>query len=163
MALDYFRARLGISMDDEVELLHGDFDPSSTGQAAPEGSLFQRQSTGNAALYLKTGATDTDWTILSADDENGYQNTYMGKPSAGAVTPLYTDENYITDGDSLTTAVDKLDQQIGTPITTGNYIAAGTTNENLIALDDQVKVNADAIQALTTSPMQILHWLSCPM
>jgi hypothetical protein len=34
---------------------------------------------------------------------------FVGKPTAGAVLPLYTDERVVSDSDSLNTAVDKLD------------------------------------------------------
>lgn len=52
-------------------------------------------------------ALDSEANTRSTDD--GTIATYIGSPSVATTAPDYTAENYITDGDSLTTAIDKLD------------------------------------------------------
>ncbi len=52
-------------------------------------------------------------SIAGIVSEAAFHRLYTGKPSIGAVLPLYTEENQIADGDTLTLATDKLDIKIG--------------------------------------------------
>ncbi len=54
--------------DGEADLLFGLSDPSVTGKAAPEGSLYLRS---NGVSYKKTGAGDYDWEKASAAEGAG--------------------------------------------------------------------------------------------
>lgn len=51
----------GLSLNDVVGVFHSANDPTSSGEAAPVGSLLLR-TTGQ--LYLKTGASDTQWSLI---------------------------------------------------------------------------------------------------
>lgn len=55
----------GLSFDDVVGIVSGTDDPSSTGQAAPIGSLYIRAD-GSGVLYIKTNTGDTDWSAVGA-------------------------------------------------------------------------------------------------
>lgn len=53
-----FNVEEGLSLKDEVIIVSGPHDPSSTGEIAPIGSLFLRTT---GALFLKTGAANNQW------------------------------------------------------------------------------------------------------
>lgn len=87
-------------------------------------------------------------TDQASADELGFIRTYIGKPTAGSVTPLYTAENFITDGDDLTLAVDQLDIELGANVTNGEFIlAANKINGNIQSLDSAL---ADVNKVTTT-------------
>lgn len=157
MALDFLRARLGISIDDEVRIVHGTSDPSqSPGQSAERGSLYMQDTGSSGQLWIKSGDLDTDWSVVGTDAENGYQNLFVGKPSYGAVLPTYASNNYVTGATSMVDAISDLDAAIG-PTVSGHYVqqyaggSTGTVTNNLSRLDSQVYTNTQAIQAITTN------------
>ena len=47
----------------------------------------------------------------TASNEDGFQNTYVGKPGTGSQTTSYTSQTVVTNGDSLTVAIGKLDAE----------------------------------------------------
>lgn len=155
MALDLLRTRLGLSIDDAVSIVHGSADPTvAPGYSAPEGSLYLQDNGAGSGLWLKNGAADTAWLVLSTDSENSYQNTFMGKTVVGSTLPDYTSTNYIKDNDNLAVAASELDAGIGAPIAAPLHYVGGapnTVNSNIAALDTQVFANTEAIAALTTS------------
>jgi len=65
-----------------VEFFTGQKNPSSAGQAAPLGSLFQRRdSLGTTGqLYIKTGTLDTDWGLVATSGTGSItlQEAYEG-------------------------------------------------------------------------------------
>ena len=78
-----FNAEGGISLDDLVGIFTGTIDPSVTGETAPIGSIFVRQT---GQLYQKVGPLSTDWNrftqglgegvkITAQDSTSGYLNT----------------------------------------------------------------------------------------
>ena len=80
-----FNAEGGISLDDLVGIFTGTIDPTVTGEAAPLGSIFVRQT---GQLYQKVGPLDTDWNrftqglgegvkITALDSTSGYLNTKL--------------------------------------------------------------------------------------
>ncbi len=69
-------------------------------------------------------------------DELGFQRSFIGKLGEGSETPAYTSENIVVNGDTLTTAVGKLDAEIGGSVTPASHTQAGqTVNQNIEALD----------------------------
>lgn len=91
-----FAAEGGISLDDLVGIFTGTIDPSVTGETAPLGSIFVRQS---GQLYQKVGALDTDWNrftqglgegikITASDTTSGYLNQKLVVSSALTKTIL---------------------------------------------------------------------------
>lgn len=77
------------------------------------------ESTGDTLYVIRGTQGGQTWTYNAADtwvfansttlDELGYIRTFIGKGASGSVTPTYTEDNYIVDGDSLAVAIDKLD------------------------------------------------------
>lgn len=74
-------------------------------------TLYVIRGTQGGHTYTFNG---TAWvrTNSSTLDELGYIRTFIGKGSLGSITPTYTEENYITTGDSLAVAIDLLDQAL---------------------------------------------------
>ena len=142
-----FRAGKGLGIDGGPEIIEGSVDPSAVSTPATIGSLYLRS---NGTVYRKSGAGDTDWTLLGDDagsSEDGYQNTFMGKTGLGSETPSYTDENNISDGDSLETAIDKLDDAAGDrQYTEDNYV---TDSEDLTSSIDASLMSEDASMKLS--------------
>lgn len=91
----------------------------ATGTFSEDGNAETQGDT----LYVISGTHGGQtWTYNSADtwvfansttlDELGYIRTFIGKGASGSVTPVYTEDNYIADGDSLAVAIDKIDQAL---------------------------------------------------
>jgi len=145
-----FKIGEGLILENDVEVLDGVDDPTSGGGVeAPIGSLYLRT---NGSTYHKTGAGNTDWTLIvdssGASLEDGYQNTFMGKDSTGNVLPSYSSTHHIANDDSLETAAGKLDAEIGADPAansrTNNPIVAGEdVNDNIEALDDAIGADSD--------------------
>lgn len=95
-----------------------------TNQETAGDNVFVTAGTSAGKTFNYNG---TAWVLSNQSnlDEEGYIRSYTGKPSAGNVLPDYSSVYYIIDGDSLTTAIGKLDAQ--------------------------AKVNADAIAAEVTA------------
>lgn len=85
-----FNAEGGISLDDLVGIFTGTIDPSVSGEVAPLGSIFVRQS---GQLYQKVGPQSTDWIrftqglgegvkISATDTTSGYLNSKLLVSSA---------------------------------------------------------------------------------
>ncbi len=62
MALDYFRILKGLQLDENTVIVTDSYDPSVTGYAAAEGSLFLQDAGATGALWLKTGPGNFDWS-----------------------------------------------------------------------------------------------------
>lgn len=134
-------------------------------------TLYIIQGTNGGHTYTYNG---TAWvrTNSSTLDELGYIRTFIGKGSVGSITPTYTEQNYITTGDSLALAIDLIDQALkvaedkvdaaigavglqadgtlaGTAFDGTNYLAGQTTILNaLLALDTAVaNSEGDVVQA----------------
>jgi hypothetical protein len=80
------------------------------------------------------GHNGTSWIFVkqSSLDEEGFIRTFIGKTGAGSETPSYTNENFITDGDSLETAVSNLDGQAKT-----NADNIGTNDTDITNLQNE--------------------------
>lgn len=80
------------------------------------------ESKGDTLYVIRGTQGGQTWTYNTANtwvfansttlDELGYIRTFIGKGASGSVTPVYTEDNYIADGDSLAVAVDKIDQAL---------------------------------------------------
>jgi hypothetical protein len=145
-------------------------------------------SAGKSFFYNGTIWVQTNQSSL---DEEGFIRAFVGKSAAGNVLPTYSSQNYIANGDSLQTAVGKLDTRAKTnadniateigdranadsaiqgelnttqtgaglnangtysPDAGADYISTATSLKNADSLlDDQIKVNTDAISAVTST------------
>ncbi len=163
MAVGLFRIGKGLSIDNVINVIYGTADPTSSGVAAPVGSLYCKSDSGN--IYHKTGSGNTDWKLLldssGSSTEDVYQNNFAGKSGTGNIMPNYTEANHILDNDSLFTAIDKIDMYFGANPTantrTKNPIVAGNdVNANIEALDDVVGADADlSIVTRTKGPLSL--------
>jgi cytochrome c556 len=150
MAESFYEFGSGIALfDGDLEIHYGTLDPSASGVAAPEASLYLRSVGGDAEIYQKTGGTDTDWSLQGGDvsAEIGYIRSFIGK-AAGDDDPDYSSENVIADADSLETALGKIDTKIGADPSansrTNNPISpSGALQENIEALDDAIGSDSD--------------------
>lgn len=71
-----------LTLNDGTMFIVGDYDPTSTGTDAPQGSVFLRRGSANA-VYQKIGPAATDWSKL-----------YGSTPaSGGAVAIPFTDKD----------------------------------------------------------------------
>lgn len=75
----------------------------------------------------------TGWVLANQStlDELGYIRSFVGKAAAGNTLPQYSSTNYVANGDSLQTAVGKLDTQ-------------AKTNADDIAAEETARTNADS-------------------
>jgi len=98
-----------------------------------------RISTAETTLTNHSGRLSTnEGNITNLQTEDGYINAFIGK-AAGNDSPLYSSATQIIQGDSLETAIGKLDSSIGVDVTTGTILLAGNTvNQNLTALESYV-------------------------
>lgn len=87
----------------------------------------------------------TNWVWINSADatEDGYIRTFIGKSGAGNEVPGYSSTNIITNGDSLETAIGKLDAEDGYQNTfigkvAGVDLPAYTTN-NFVANNDSLE------------------------
>lgn len=133
------------------------------------GSWWIDYTTGDA--YRKIADTNNsidDWVEAGSGEELDYIRAFIGKLTEGNVLPHYTEENFITSGDSLRVAVDTLDIELfdiyeavgllstegsgdlGNYYTESNYISGITVVEDLDLLDLELKDAWDAISAIQT-------------
>lgn len=147
MASSNLRAQ-GFNVNNYAHIIGGTADPT-TGVAAPEGSLYLRYVDGAGTVWQKTGSANTAWSVISTGiNDDTYQNAFIGKTGAGSETPTYASTNVVTNGESLQSAVGALDSEIGSAVTSSNYVSDQAVNRNIDALDAQVKANADAVAAV---------------
>ena len=105
-----------------------------SGGAGPNIYLYDKASgtfvedvnneTAGDTLYVISGTSagkrfnfnGTDWVLTNQTnlDEEGFIRSFVGKASEGNALPSYSAQNYVTNGDSLQTAVGKLDAQAKT-------------------------------------------------
>jgi flagellin-like hook-associated protein FlgL len=110
-------------------------------------------ATAGDTLYVSGGThgghrhtyNGTIWvqTDQASSDELGYLRTFVGKVASGTETPDYTSVNYILDGDSLVTAMSKLDAQIK-----ANADAASANGSAITSLQSTVSTNGSAISSI---------------
>lgn len=107
----------------------GTFSEDTNNESAGD-NVYVAEGTSAGKTFNYNG---TAWVLANQSnlDEEGYIRSYVGKSSAGNTLPNYSSENYITDGDSLTTAVGKLDTQ-------------AKTNADNIAAEITARTNADS-------------------
>jgi hypothetical protein len=105
-------------------------------EETPGDTVYVEQGTsgGRTLTYNYSG----QWVLTnqSSLDEEGYIRAFIGKTAAGNSMPAYQYNRYIVDGDSIVTAIDKIDNKvyaIENPALTGTYF-----------------VNTDTIQTITT-------------
>lgn len=84
-------------------------------------------------------------------NEDGFQNAYMGKPATGTQVTAYTSQTLITNGDSLTIAIGKLDAgvdanstAIGSQATSINNLQT-EVNQIELALGASIDVNGNYV------------------
>lgn len=103
-------------------------------------------------VYVDAGTSGgTRWTYngiawvrfdSSSLDELGFIRDYAGKPAAGSLAPVYTSTTIVSQGSNLTAAISALDLELGTGVSTGNFIsAADSLNVNLQAVDTELGAN----------------------
>jgi len=106
--------------------------PMAVAESADDLTLEKDLNFVRSQLKVITG--ETNWfdvpnrTIVQLDAEDGYIDTFIGK-AAGSDAPNYSSELYITDGDSLETAIGKLDAAI-------NVVAPDKLVEDIVAAID---------------------------
>lgn len=87
----------------------------------------------------------TNWVWINSADatEDGYIRTFIGKSGTGSEVPGYSSTNIITNGDSLETAIGKLDAEDGYQNTFIGKIAGvntpSYTTNNFIANNDSLE------------------------
>lgn len=88
MALELLRARLGLSIDDEVRIIHGTVDPSQApGVFAERASLFMQDTGASGLLWIKVGDLDTDWAVVGTGGEYGVTGIQGETGLQGATGP----------------------------------------------------------------------------
>lgn len=154
MALDLFRADLGFSIDDNADWRYGTADPSSAGLAAPKGSIYSK--TDDGTIWRKYDTGDTNWYKMldtsTSSDEDGYQNTFMGKTSTGSETPTYSSTNVVSSATSLETAIGALDAEFGAAVTPVTRTYSPTSDQAVNLNIDQLDaaIGTDAQHSSTT-------------
>ena len=76
-------------------------------------TVFVQEGTAADSTWQYNGSAWITITTGTANAEIGYIRDYVGKPTAGAVLPDYSSENIVTDNDSHTVAIGKLDAEAG--------------------------------------------------
>ena len=84
------------------------------------------------------------WVLTNQSnlDEEGYLRAFIGKASAGNTLPTYSSNNYVAEGDSLQTAVGKLDTQVKA---VADDLSAETTAR--VDADDALQSEVDQTQS----------------
>jgi len=106
--------------------------PMAVAETADDLSLEKDLNFIRSQLKVVTG--ETNWfdapnkTIVQLDAEDGYIDTFIGK-AAGSDTPAYSSQIYITNGQSLETAIGELDAAI-------NVVAPDKLIEDIVAAID---------------------------
>lgn len=162
MALTYFKVKQGLELPNGAVIIDGTVDPSAGGGvAAPVGSLYLRT---NGETWHKTNSGDTQWTMIldstGSSSEDGYQNTFMGKTGAGSETPSYTggQASGVVSGDSLESAIDKVDTEIGVAVASPQSRTIGPisdqdVNLNIEALDDAIGPDVTPVTRTNNNPI----------
>ena len=90
----------------------GTFSEDANNETAGD-SVYISSGTGAGKVYNYNG---TDWVLTNQTDldEQGFIRSFVGKSGAGNELPTYSATNYVTNGDSLETAVGKIDAQVST-------------------------------------------------
>lgn len=98
---------------------------SEDANSATDGDMvYVQDGTDAGKTYNYNG---TDWVLAnqSSLDEEGFIRAFIGKTGAGNELPTYSSQNYVTNGDSLETAIGDLDTQVKT---NADDISTETTN-----------------------------------
>ena len=118
------------------------------------------------ALYVQTGTSagqqwaynGTAWVQQGggANTEIGFLQTYTGKTADGSETPTYSQNNVVTDGESLETAIGKLDLEIGDGVSASSTRTTGQLSDqnigsNIEALDAAIGNDVTSIQVCTAA------------
>jgi hypothetical protein len=75
-------------------------------------------------------------------DELAFIRAFDGKPAAGSVMPVYSSTTIVTQGSNLVAAISALDLEMGTAVSTGNFIShADSLSVNLQAVDTELGAN----------------------
>lgn len=139
----------GYSINGLADIIRGTDNPASVGRAAPESSLYLRNTGSGAELYQKYGSSDTDWTLMATSSgstvEDGYIRDFIGKTGAGAETPTYSSVTQLTQNSNLEAAIGKLDSVIGNNPTaiaraTNPIVPANPVNSNIEQLDNAIGI-----------------------
>ena len=126
-----------------------------TNLASDGDTLWVQQGTTHADT---TWAFDgTNWIQIGAGDatELGFIRTFIGKGAAGSETPVYSSNNFVTDTDSLETAIGDLDAEAGlnrtdTDANTAKLADARTvtTSDNVTGVVTLDTVNVDTVASV---------------
>lgn len=131
--MNLFKVKNGFSIEGGASILRGTASPNVyPGISAPISSLYLRDTGSSGELWQKTGNSDIEWTKISSDVtlEDFYQNNFLGKTN-GNVMPSYGSSPSVVDnGDSIQTAISKLDNKIGEDLVPVNRI-----NNKLVSTD----------------------------
>ena len=118
------------------------------------------------ALWVEQGTTHadtlwafdgTDWVQISGGDQTelAFIRTFIGKAAAGSETPIYSSTNFVTDGDSLETAIGDLDAEAqlnrtDTDANTAKLADARTTavSNNVTGIVTLDSVNVDTVASV---------------
>jgi len=104
-------------------------------------AVFIQSGTSAGKTYVFNGANWVQSDQASLDEE-GYIRAYIGKPTAGSVSPTYTSTNFVVQSSDLTAAVSALDAEFGPNVSLGNFIdPAFKVNANIQALDTEIGPN----------------------
>lgn len=141
---DFFRIYRGLELDDGAQFLTSTGVPGASGDsaAAPLGSVYIDKTNGDVYTKFDVGTGTDKWTLLATQEwilsngnpEDAFMRAFVGKDGAGNEMPNYSSVTYITDGDSLETAIGKLDNSltIVSKQTTGTGITSFTTIDSVI-------------------------------
>jgi len=126
-----FTTREGFSVlfqTGNIDILAGDFDPSVTGVAASEGSVFF-SSVGNLT-YKKTGSADTDWESYSNIEGGGL--LWNATDSSEAGTACEVGDGYVINADAAFTKSMPASPAIGDRV---GFATLGNADTNNVTLD----------------------------
>ena len=99
----------------------------------------------NGTIVVDTTLIDFVQIASAATEaELGFIRTFIGKSAAGAETPTYSSNNYVTDATSLETAIGALDAQLGT--TQGDLDTAELAI--LLGRTESILTNVTTVQVL---------------
>jgi hypothetical protein len=98
---------------------------------------------GTNATNIGTNSTN----ITTLQNEDGFIRTFIGKSASGSETPSYSSTNYVTNGNSLETAIGSLDTQV--KVNTDLLASARTevTSNNVTTQTTVDNVNVDTVSA----------------
>lgn len=100
--------------------------------------VYIQSGTSAGAKYVYNG---TDWVLSdqASLDELGFIRAFIGKDTAGNVTPLYSSTNFVSNATSLEAAIGDLDAALGANVSLGNFIDPNdTVNQNIQSLDTKL-------------------------